>query len=259
MAKTIARIQSPYNRFAIEQTNEGVVELVVEGAVYATYDPARYFTGYSWDGLSAACLLFPGGAPSSVLVLGLGGGTVCRQLRKLLPDVELTGVEIDAKIAQAAQEYMALGAQDVEVIIDDAYAYLEKETRHFDVVIDDLYLTGAFDVERPKTPTGSVLTKLMARTTETGLVVANLIVDEGHFAVQRAARRAFQKSFFSARVVRPPRGLNEIIVGGCGEIGLAPSQTLRTYAEELSGKDRRIFEAIKLTYLPTSRRARNLA
>jgi predicted membrane-bound spermidine synthase len=224
----LERIESDFNEVVVERTGDRV-DLVVQGAVYASYHPRLFLTGYSWDGLTAAALLRPGGPPGSVLVLGLGGGTVCRQLRAALPDAELSAIEIDAAIVKAARDHMAVDSLDVDVVVDDAYHFLRNSERRWDVVIDDIYLTGPDDVERPFAVAGEALETLRARVKPGGLVVANLIVDDGHHREVRAAtRRAFRDAFQVVRVVRPPRGLNEILVGGDGVLN---ARTLKGFAE----------------------------
>lgn len=213
-ATPVTSMTTAFNTVAVRRTGERV-DLEVEGATFATWHPKHCFTGYSWDALSAAALLRPAGPPASVLLLGLGGGTVTRQLRALLPDVRLVGVEIDAGVIELARTYMELDPQKVEVHVEDAYAFLERTRERFDVVLDDLFLTGPNDVVRSRVPQGETLALLRDRVAPGGLFVANLITDAGeHKSVRVASRKAFGDSFPVSRVVVPPRGLNEILVGG---------------------------------------------
>ena len=58
----------------------GREDLEVAGATMSTWHPDRWLTGWAWDAITAACLLRRDGPPRRVLLLGLGGGTVVRQL-----------------------------------------------------------------------------------------------------------------------------------------------------------------------------------
>ena len=60
-------------------------EFRVAGAVHAWWHRDRFLTGLAWDNLAAGSLLRPDGAPGSLLMLGLAGGTTMRILRHLLP------------------------------------------------------------------------------------------------------------------------------------------------------------------------------
>ncbi len=204
---------------SVVETGERI-DLDVQGATYATWHPRQVMTGYSWDALSVACLLRHDGPPRSVLILGLGGGTVARQLRRFAPRVRIVGVEIDPGVVEAARRHLHLGDTDVEVHVMDAYDYLAPGSaaggdQRFDVVIDDLFLSGATDVVRARVPDGDTLALVRSRVADGGVVVANLITDTGeHSTVRAAARAGFRKAFAQTRVVTPPRGLNEILVGG---------------------------------------------
>jgi predicted membrane-bound spermidine synthase len=206
--------QTQWNTMAVVKVGDRI-DLDVQGATYATWHPRQVLTGYSWDGLSLGCLLRFDGPPRSVLVLGLGGGTVTRQLRALLPDVRIVGVEIDDGVIDLARRWLHLDDSNVEVHVGDAYDFLARGTERFDAVIDDLFLTGAEDVVRSRIPEGDTLALVRSRVAPGGVVIANVITDVGpHQAVRRRARAAFRAGFASARVITPPRGLNEILVGG---------------------------------------------
>ncbi len=224
------------------------IDLDVEGATYATWHPRHVFTGYSWDGLTLGCLLRHDGPPRSVLILGLGGGTVSRQLRTLLPDVRIVGVEIDDGVIDLARRHLHLDDSDVEVHVADAYDYLAQTSERFDVVIDDLFLTGADDVVRARVPEGDTLSLVRSRVAEGGVVVANVITDAGaHAVVRRKTRAAFRAGFASCRVVTPPRGLNEVLVGGART---RPGTSLKVWGARLSdAEDRELIGKVKVAPL----------
>ena len=99
----------------------------------------------------------------TVLILGLGGGTVARQLRTLAPDAAITGVDIDPGIVDLARRHMALDALGVEVVVGQADRFLAETGRRFDAIIDDLFLSGPADVVRSSIPTGETLALLKDR------------------------------------------------------------------------------------------------
>ncbi len=243
--RTVETVTTPFNTMSVVVTGARV-DLDVAGATYATWHPQALMTGYSWDGLSVGAMLVPTGKPRSVLLLGLGGGTVARQLLAFSPDVQITGVEIDPGVVDIAQRHLHLDPR-VRVVVQDAYDYLHASNERFDVVIDDLFLTGTEDVVRSRVPEGDTLSLLRAHTAPGGVVLCNLITDEGeHKDVRRRARRAFRDAFAEARVVRPPRGLNEILVGGDAVSG---QSALSPLGSGLSKSDRELLDAIKVKRL----------
>lgn len=244
--RVLQRKSSNFNELLVRQVGLRV-DLDVAGATFATWHPERVLTGYSWDALAAACCLRPDGPPRSVLLLGLGGGTVARQLRALWHDVQLVGVEIDEAVLALSRSYLHLDDAAVEVIHDDAMAFVSRCTRKFDVVVDDLFLTGPEDVQRAAVVEGSFLTALTRLIAPGGLLVANLIVDEGHHAVRRQTRAAFASHFHDVMTVRPPRGLNEVLIGA---ERIAPPRTLTPYTEKFRHpSDRKAWAQLELARL----------
>lgn len=78
----------------------------------------------------------------SVLILGLGGGTVAKLVRKYWPKSEIAGVEIDPMMVELGKKY--LGLDHTKVIIGDAYEFIEKNKEKYDLVIVDLYVGNEF-------------------------------------------------------------------------------------------------------------------
>ena len=81
------------------------------------------------------------------LILGLGGGTVAKLIRKIWPDAKITGVDIDPVMVELGKKYLGLERANVEIKIADALSFLTIHqslftnhfTNHFDLVIIDLY------------------------------------------------------------------------------------------------------------------------
>lgn len=77
---------------------------------------------------------FPKG--SKVLVLGMGGGTLVRQLVQAGYEVE--AVEIDGRLEQLAKQYFNL-PDDVPVFLDDARHFIKTTPSKYDVIIYDTF------------------------------------------------------------------------------------------------------------------------
>ena len=77
------------------------------------------------------------------LILGLGGGTVAKLIRKLWPKAKITGVDIDPLIVELGKKYLGMGKYDVDIQIADALRFFINHqspiTNHFDLIIVDLY------------------------------------------------------------------------------------------------------------------------
>lgn len=70
------------------------------------------------------------------LLLGLGGGTLYKQLKSNNLQVDI--VELDRRIEMLAKKYFYID-NDVEVIIDDARHFIRTTKNKYDIIIYDLY------------------------------------------------------------------------------------------------------------------------
>jgi len=79
---------------------------------------------------------------NNCLILGLGGGSAAKLVRKYWPKAKITGVDIDPVIVEMGRKY--LGINGVEIVIKDAFTFLSAapkipNTKH-DLILVDLYI-----------------------------------------------------------------------------------------------------------------------
>ena len=194
--------------------SELATEFRVAGAIHASFHKKRFLTGLAWDLIAAGALLHPTGKPASILMLGVAGGTALHTLRHLLPDVSLTGIDLDGELIDRARKEMALAKTGTEIVIADAFEWMESNTRKFDVIIDDLYLAGDDDVFRPGECDLQWLEQVERSLAPGGILITNLVIGPGHRARQSATRKALLGRFPCVRSLRTEESMNEIIVSG---------------------------------------------
>jgi spermidine synthase len=208
----------------------------------STWHPTRLLTGYGWDALTAACLL-GNTPPRSLLLLGLGGATVLRQLLHLLPGLEVTAVDLNLRALEEAPRNLGSLADRVHMVHAEAYAFSDSCTRGFDVVIDDIYAPGAEDVFRPVPFTSQLVSRLRERLLPGGLLVANFVLGPGHRTPFLAARNAFRAGFPQWRSVRPKLGANSILVGGTT---VRAGSALAPYSDLWPSRERRLWRSLRV-------------
>src|SRR5215211_1163214 len=112
-------------------------------AVHSVYDPDELLTGGPWDYFMIAPLMVEGAAepePRDVLLIGLAGCTVARQLTAAYGAIPIVGVEIDPEINAVAREYFALDELDnVDVVVADGRYALRSSDATFDLIGVDAY------------------------------------------------------------------------------------------------------------------------
>ncbi len=222
--------------------SSAATEFRVAGAVHAAFHQSRFLTGLAWDLIAAAVLLRKQGPPRTVLMLGLAGGTAFRILRHLLPNCHFTAIDIDSEIIDLARKHMALDELGIEVVIGDAYSWLAKNQRTFDVVFDDIYLAGKTDVFRPKAWDSILLDHLRRAMAPGGLLAVNLVTGTGHRKMQSLTRQILCDSFPQVRSLTTPDGMNEVLVAADS---VATGRQLTSYVSAFANwRDRQYWNRI---------------
>ena len=112
--------------------------------------------------------------PRSVLVIGLGAGSITKFLYRYRPQAQITVVEIEPRVVGAAQHYFRLpeDAARLSIEIGDGAAYVAQAGPAFDWVVVDGFdargLAGTLD-------TRSFYRNCRARLTSRGVFVTNLL------------------------------------------------------------------------------------
>jgi spermidine synthase len=104
------------------------------------HQPDRLMFEYT-QMMLGALLLKPD--PHSILVIGLGGGTLPRTLRKLLPNADIDVVEIDPAVTRVAKEYFGYQTDaHSQVFEEDGRAYVRRilrTDRRYELIMLDAY------------------------------------------------------------------------------------------------------------------------
>lgn len=104
--------------------NGVILSIAVEG----TEPPSGYWAA-----------MLPEGTPRSALLLGLGGGTLAHLLVRRYPSIEMVGVDTDRELIQFAVQRFGLNIPTLEIVIGNAFDYVQSCNRPFDFVAVDLF------------------------------------------------------------------------------------------------------------------------
>ncbi|MBL8269617.1 spermidine synthase [Steroidobacter sp.] len=133
--------------------------------------PSRIVMNYPQMMLGA---LFAQPDPKSILIIGLGGGTIPRALREVVPQARIDVVEIDPAVVKVARRYFDLGdSSAVNVIEADGRVQVKKALREQQRY--DLIMLDAFDHEYipEHLLTQEFLKEVKGLLTPNGVLVAN--------------------------------------------------------------------------------------
>mgnify|MGYP001613220136 CR=1 FL=1 len=129
----VARFSTKYNHDIRVVEESGKFKLLVNGSRQS----GRYIE-WLWKKAFAA---FGLGSCRSILVLGVGGGTVIHLLHKRYPKALITAVDIDPKMIEIGKKYFGLSrVPNLELVIADAKDY--NKTAEYDLIVVDLFIGG---------------------------------------------------------------------------------------------------------------------
>lgn len=133
------RKKSAGKTYEVRQAGNSL-RLYTDGTFHSQYNPQSPLNGSIWD-LLLLPALFPFARPQRVLVLGVGGGAIIRQLQQLVEPREIIGVELDPLHLQIARRWFGLaGKRRISLINGDAIAWLrDYRGPGFDLIVDDLF------------------------------------------------------------------------------------------------------------------------
>jgi spermidine synthase len=169
-----------------------------------TKRPERIVMNYPQMMLGA---LYVNPAPQSVLIIGLGGGTIPRALRAVVPGAHIDVVEIDPAVVQVAAKYFDFTAGDrVRVIEADGRVYVKRairEQQRYDLVMLD-----AFDHEYipEHLLTREFIEEVKSLLTPNGVLAANTFSSSRLYHHESATYAAVFPQFFNLK------GDNRVII-----------------------------------------------
>lgn len=148
--------------------------LYTDGVFHTQYNPNRTLTANVWDLISLPSFFLDGEQIRRVLVLGVGGGAVIRQLLQWYPDVEIIGVELDQNHINIAKRFFGLSDKHVTLIQADAIDWVKRyRGLVFDIVIDDLFGEIEGEPNRVITADSKWMNLLSKLVTAHGMLVMN--------------------------------------------------------------------------------------
>ncbi len=81
--------------------------------------------------------------PKTLLMIGLGGGMITKYIHKYMPQINITGVELDEKVLAMAKKYFKLKEDSTyRIIIEDGRLFLNNTQSIYDVIMIDAYKGG---------------------------------------------------------------------------------------------------------------------
>lgn len=114
--------------------------LYTDGVFHSQFHPSRATAGGIWDLLMLPALFYPPNKVQRVLVLGVGGGAVIRQLHRYIEPMEIVGVELNPVHLEVAQRFFGVDKSMAQLHQADAIQWVrDYDGPRFDMIIEDLF------------------------------------------------------------------------------------------------------------------------
>lgn len=127
------------NRYEVRTAGK-TRRLFTNGVFHSQYHPERATTGGIWDLLMLPAFFYPPRKIRRVLVLGVGGGAVIRQLHRYIEPAEIVGVELNPVHLEVAQRFFGVDESMARLHQADAIQWVrDYEGPKFDMIIEDLF------------------------------------------------------------------------------------------------------------------------
>nr|WP_259368069.1 MULTISPECIES: fused MFS/spermidine synthase [unclassified Colwellia] len=154
--------------------------------------------------------------PKSILIVGLGGGTMSNVLQELYPTSKITNVEIDPAVVKVARQYFGfLENQAVSSVIQDGRIFIKRaliRKQQYDWIILDAF-NGDYIPEHLLTQ--EFLQEAKDLLSPEGVLSANTFSVSDLYAHESATYKAVFGDFYN---VRNYKNSNRIILAAKGQL-----------------------------------------
>lgn len=160
-------------RYEIRRAGRSI-RLYTNGVLHTQYHPGHIFGGGVWDLLGLPALWGAGSPLSGILLLGLGGGAVVRQLHELVEWDRFVAIERNPVHVEIARRFFGLDRIPAELVQWDAGSWIrEHPDDRFDLVIDDLFSDTHSEARRSEPISRDWYRRLRGALSERGMLVIN--------------------------------------------------------------------------------------
>ncbi|EKD67706.1 MAG: hypothetical protein ACD_48C00256G0003 [uncultured bacterium] len=165
----LAEFSTIYNKHIRVNDECGAKKLLVNGSIQSGKYIRKLWRG-AFKKFDVACLNW-----KTILVLGVGGGTVIELLHNQFPQGQITAVDIDSMIIDIAKKYFLQGdISYIHFVTGDAIKYVQENNLKYDCIIIDIFVGNAVpDFVKTKT----FLSDCKKKLTKKGSLCINYLQD----------------------------------------------------------------------------------
>lgn len=146
-----------------------------------------------------------------ILVLGMGAGSIVESIRvRFGSNALITLVDIDPVMATIAREEFGIQSyKGVQVIIEDAEAFLQHSRDQYDLILVDLFIIETIPERFTK---GKFIDLLSARLSKKGSIIYNTISKTLSAPTREEVMESFERNGFELQIIRGIEYSNDLIL-----------------------------------------------
>jgi spermidine synthase len=134
------------------------------------------------------------------LILGLGGGSAAKLVRKFWKKANIIGVDIDPVFVEFGKKYMQLDKARADIHVQDAISFIKVNKRKYDLILIDMYI----GYEIPEKFTKPAFIKDIKKMLKTdGLAVFNRLYFDDKRKLTEEFGKKLEKEFETVERVYP--------------------------------------------------------
>jgi spermidine synthase len=211
----ITERESAYNYIQVVRVGEQIQLVLNEGfAIHSIYDPHQILTQGPWDYFMVAPYFnkppFTQSQVHNACIIGLGAGTIPRELTAAYGPIPIDGVEIDGTIVDIGRQYFHMNEPNLHVIVQDGRYYLRTTSKKYDIIGIDAY-------QQPYVPfqltTVEFFQEVRAHLTPTGVTVINAGRTSKDFRLVEALAQTMRAVFPNVYIIDTQSFANSLIIG----------------------------------------------
>ena len=211
----VAERESAYNYIQVVRVGDEMQLVLNEGVgIHSIYNPKQILTGGPWDYFMIAPYFnrppFTPNQVRRVCIIGLGAGTIPREINAAYGPVPIDGVEIDGAIVDLGRQYFHMDEPNLHVIVQDGRYYLQTTSQKYDVIGIDAY-------QQPYVPfqltTLEFFQEVRAHLTNRGVAVINAGRTNKDFRLVEALAQTMRGAFSNVYIIDTERFTNSLVIG----------------------------------------------
>ena len=207
--------ESPYNYIQVVRVGDELQLVLNEGlGIHSIYNPNQILTQGPWDYFMIAPYFnkppFTQDQVHKVCVIGLGAGTIPREMSAAYGPIPIDGVEIDGTIVDLARHYFHMNEPNLHVVVQDGRYFLQTTSQQYDVIGIDAY-------QQPYVPfqltTVEFFREVRAHLSPTGVAVINAGRTNSDFRLVEALAQTMRAAFSNVYIIDTQRFTNSLVIG----------------------------------------------